>query len=156
LIDMVKGQCALTPVGGVGDSHGGYKGYNWATLVELLSIAFQSGPIGQELSGIDRETGKPAPMPLGHYFLAINIEALCDLETFKQNAGNLMRMIRSSKKDPRGPGKIWTAGEPEWDFRCARMAAGGTIVPPILLQEMKELRDKLPDLQQKYERFVFE
>ena len=31
LVDMVKGTCALTPMGGVGDALGGYKGYGWAT-----------------------------------------------------------------------------------------------------------------------------
>lgn len=156
LLDMVKGLCALTPVGGVGDSLGGYKGYNWATVVELLSIAFQSGPIGSKLSGIDPETGKPAPMSLGHYFLAIDISSICDVDTFKKNAGELLRYIRASRKDPRGPGRIWTAGEPEWDFRQARMAAGGTVVPPVLLKEMQELRDTLPGLKDKYEQFTFE
>jgi hypothetical protein len=43
LLDMVKGKCALTPMGGVGDSLGGYKGYGWATVIELLSVAFQNG-----------------------------------------------------------------------------------------------------------------
>jgi len=156
LEDMVKGLCALTPIGGVGDSQGGYKGYNWATLVELLSTAFQSGPIGSKLSGIDPDTGKPAPMPLGHYFLAIDISSLCDLDTFKQNAGNLMRYLRASKKDPRGPGRIWTAGEPDYDFRCERIASGGTVVPPLLLKEMQDLRNTLPGLKDKYSKFQFE
>jgi len=153
---MVKGTCALTPVGGVGDALGGYKGYGWATVVELLSTAFQSGPIGKDLCGIDRNTGKPAPMPLGHYFLAIDIETITDLETFKTNAGKLLKYLRNSEKDPKGPGRIWTAGEPEWDARVARSAAGGTVVPPILLKEMKELRDTLPGLADKYPKFDFE
>ena len=45
LRDMVLGKCALCPVGGSGDHLGGYKGYGWATVVELLSTAFQSGPV---------------------------------------------------------------------------------------------------------------
>jgi LDH2 family malate/lactate/ureidoglycolate dehydrogenase len=78
------------------------QGYSWATVVELLSTAFQSGPFGPAISGVDRATGKPAPMSLGNYFLAIDIEALCDLEAFKHNAGELLRFIRASQKDPRG------------------------------------------------------
>jgi L-2-hydroxycarboxylate dehydrogenase (NAD+) len=77
LKDMVQGTCFLTPVGGAGETLGGYKGYGWATTIELLSTAFQSGPIGQDLCGIDRATGKPKPMPSGHFFLAIDVEALC-------------------------------------------------------------------------------
>jgi len=45
LKDMVLGKCALNPVGGAGDKTAGYKGYGWATVVELLSTAFQSGPV---------------------------------------------------------------------------------------------------------------
>ena len=75
-------------------------------MVELLSTAFQSGPFGPAISGVDRATGKPAPMSLGNYFLAIDIEALCDLETFKHNAGDLLRFIRGSTKDPRGEGLL--------------------------------------------------
>lgn len=113
LRDMVLGKCFLTPVGGAGDKLGGYKGYGWATTVELLCTAFQSGPFGDDICGIDRETGEPKAMPLGHFFLAIDIESLCPLETFKENVGNLLRALRESKKSPTGPGRIWTAGEPE-------------------------------------------
>ena len=59
------GKCALNPMGGAGDKTGGYKGYSWATVVELLSTAFQSGPFGADIGGVDRKTGKKIPMPLG-------------------------------------------------------------------------------------------
>lgn len=29
LVDMVKGTCALCPMGGAGDELAGYKGYGW-------------------------------------------------------------------------------------------------------------------------------
>jgi LDH2 family malate/lactate/ureidoglycolate dehydrogenase len=41
LADLVAGRAALCPLGGAGDSMGGYKGYGWATAVELLCTAFQ-------------------------------------------------------------------------------------------------------------------
>lgn len=113
LKDMVLGECFLTPLGGAGDKLGGYKGYGWATTVELLCTAFQSGPFGEAVCGVDRDTGKPKPMPLGHFFLAIDIEKLCPLDTFEENVGNLLRALRESRKSPSGPGRIWTAGEPE-------------------------------------------
>ena len=156
LRDMVLGKCALNPVGGAGDRTGGYKGYSWATVVELLSTAFQSGPFGEDISGVDRETGRKKPMPLGHYFLAIDIEALCPLEVFKKNAGNLLRLIRASRKSPIGPGRIWTAGEPEYDAEQARNAQGGMIVSEALQQDMMALRDIRPALKVRYRRFPWE
>jgi len=156
LRDMVLGKCALTPVGGAGDAMGGYKGYGWATVVELLSTAFQSGPFGEAVCGVDRETGKPMPMPLGHFFLAINIESLCPIDTFKKNTGTLLEALRASKKSPKGPGRIWTAGELENDARLARTAQGGMKVPKVLQQNMLDLREMRPGMKKKYAKFPFE
>lgn len=156
LKDMVLGKCALTPVGGAGDHLGGYKGYGWATVVELLSTAFQSGPFGEAVCGVNRNTGEPIPMPLGHFFLAIDIESLCPLDTFKENVGNLLRALRASRKSPLGPGRIWTAGEPEHDQLVKRHAQGGMVVAPSLQENMVSLRDKFPQLQNKYATLPWE
>ena len=40
---------------GVGDELGGYKGYSWSVVVELLSIAFQNGNFGPQLTGVDAQ-----------------------------------------------------------------------------------------------------
>eukprot|EP00977_Amphora_coffeiformis_P030031 scaffold44390_cov153-Amphora_coffeaeformis.AAC.1 len=144
LKDLVSGKCALTPIGGAGTELGGYKGYGWSTMVELMSIGFQSGPFGKDLSGVDEKTGKKKSMPLGHFFLAINLEALCDPDEFRANVGTFLRALRNSKKSPRGPGRIWTAGEPEHDAYMAQSDMGGMIVPPALQQVMKDLRDSRP------------
>eukprot|EP00521_Asterionellopsis_glacialis_P017936 CAMPEP_0195306924 /NCGR_PEP_ID=MMETSP0707-20130614/37447_1 /TAXON_ID=33640 /ORGANISM="Asterionellopsis glacialis, Strain CCMP134" /LENGTH=479 /DNA_ID=CAMNT_0040371157 /DNA_START=3681 /DNA_END=5120 /DNA_ORIENTATION=+ len=156
LRDMVLGKCALTPMGGAGDKMGGYKGYGWATVVELLSTAFQSGPFGEDVCGVDRKTGKPIPMPLGHFFLAIDIESLCPLSTFTRNTASLLEAIRESRKSPAGPGRIWTAGELEHDARLARTAQGGMKVPPVLQQNMMDLRDTRPGLKELYDKLPFE
>lgn len=153
---MVLGKCALTPVGGAGDAMGGYKGYGWAATVELLCTALQSGPWGEDICGIDRATGKPKPMPLGHFFLAIDIEKLCPLDVFKKNSGEFLQALRDSKKAPTGPGRIWTAGEPENDARVERTAQGGMKVPASLQKNMVALRDNRPGLKEKYAKFPFE
>jgi L-2-hydroxycarboxylate dehydrogenase (NAD+) len=156
LRDLVLGKCALTPLGGAGIELGGYKGYGWAATVELLCIAFQSGPFGAAISGVDADTGKPCPMPLGHFFLAIDIEAICPLATFKENVGNFLRALRASKKSPLGPGRIWTAGEPEHDAWLRQSKAGGMSVPQVLQDNMIHLRDRRPGLKDKYPIFPFE
>ena len=43
LIDLVKGDAALTALGGIGEKTAGYKGYGYATVVEILSAALQNG-----------------------------------------------------------------------------------------------------------------
>ena len=54
LADLVAGKAALCPVGGAGQDMGGYKGYGWALAVELMCTAFQHGPFGAQLAGVDR------------------------------------------------------------------------------------------------------
>lgn len=170
LKDLVSGDCALAPLGGAGADMGGYKGYGWATATELLCTAFQKGPWGADICGIDRETGKPKPMPLGHYFLAVDVASLSgDLEGFKKSASALLADLRASRKDPTGPGRIWTAGEVEWDARQQRGGgraahsfaetpggAGGCPCPPPLQKDLKELRDTLPGMKEKYAQLPFE
>ena len=41
--DLIAGKAALTPFGGVGEETGGYKGYDYTTVMEILSAALQQG-----------------------------------------------------------------------------------------------------------------
>ena len=105
-------QCALTPLGGIGEEMAGYKGYGYATVVEIMSAALQSGLFLKQLSDID-EKGNKVSSRLGHFFIAIDINSFTDCETFKKIAGDILRQLRNSKKAP-GQERIYTAGEKEY------------------------------------------
>ncbi|MCF7943468.1 MAG: Ldh family oxidoreductase [Spirochaetia bacterium] len=139
LIDLTKGKAALAPLGGIGEQTGGYKGYGYAMVVEILSAALQDGAYLKDLNGFDAE-GKKLPYPLGHFFIAIDPERFMGLETFKRIAGNICRDVRNSQKAP-GEERIYTAGEKEyaaWQHRKEH----GCPVPPSLQKVMIELRDR--------------
>lgn len=112
LLDLVSGQAALAPLGGIGEDHGGYKGYGYATVVEILSAALQGGAFLKALSGHD-ENGSLIPYRLGHFFIAINVEAFTELDAFKKSSGDILRALRASEKSP-GESRIYTAGEKEY------------------------------------------
>ena len=76
LDDLVKGTAALTPLGGIGEDMAGYKGYNYATFVEVLSSVLQQSSFLRACSGF--QDGKLTPFDLGHFFIAINIEAFIE------------------------------------------------------------------------------
>ena len=63
-------QAALAPLGGFGETTGGYKGYGYSTVVEILSAALQSGLFLKALDGKDEE-GKIRPYHLGHFFICL-------------------------------------------------------------------------------------
>jgi len=139
LQDLKIGKAALTPLGGIGEETAGYKGYGYATVVEILSAALQNGKYLKMLSGI--KDGKMVSSYLGHFFIAINISAFTDLELFKKITGNILRALRASKKAP-GAERIYTAGEKEYLAWLERKDKG---VPmnKNLQKQIISMRDKL-------------
>jgi len=121
LTDLTQGAAALVPLGGIGEELGGYKGYGYATAVEILCSALQRGAYMKMLTGV--KNGKKIPYPLGHFFIAINISAFTDLNAFKRTSGSILRELRASKKMP-GAKKIFTAGEKEHLTWLARKNKG--------------------------------
>jgi len=111
LNDLIAGRAALTPLGGIGEDTGGYKGYGYATVVEILSAALQQGAFMKMLMGV--KDGKKAPYPLGHFFIAVDINAFTDPNDFKKTTGDILRDLRASRKMP-GQNRIYTAGEKEY------------------------------------------
>jgi LDH2 family malate/lactate/ureidoglycolate dehydrogenase len=108
-------------------------------VVEILSAALQQGAYMKMLLGY--KDGKKVPYPLGHFFLAINIEAFTPLRSFKRTAGNILRELRASKKMP-GAKRIYTAGEKEhlaWEFRRNK----GVPVNKETQRELLAMRDEL-------------
>ncbi len=134
---LTEGRAALTPLGGIGEDGAGYKGYGYAAVVEVLCAALQDGAYLKMLNGYDQE-GKKIPYPLGHFFIAIDLEEFMGLESFKRTAGCIMRELRASRKAP-GCDYIFTPGEKEhliWAFRKQK----GCPVPPALQRDMTTLR----------------
>ncbi|MFX1589751.1 MAG: Ldh family oxidoreductase, partial [Promethearchaeota archaeon] len=121
LHDLEENTAALLPLGGEGENTSGYKGYGYATLVEILSSALQNGVFLKETAGVIEEGKKK--LKVGHFFLAINIENFTQLNKFKINAGNIMRCLRRSKKAP-GRDRIYTAGEKEYENEKERRELG--------------------------------
>ena len=139
LKDMRAGKCALLPLGGLGEATGGYKGYGFTAIVEILSAALAGGPFMKELSGKNPD-GTNRMYHLGHFFFVINPEFFMGLETFKKTAGDICRALRASKKAP-GAERIYTAGEKEylaWQDRKDK----GVPVGESIQKELIGLRDK--------------
>jgi len=134
LKDLVKGEAALTPLGGIGEELAGYKGYGYATVVEILSAALQAGNFLKMLNGIN-ETGNPEPYHLGHFFIAIDTEAFMGLDSFKKTTGAILRTLRDSKKAP-GAERIFTAGEKEFYVWQERKEKG----LPLTAASIKDIR----------------
>ena len=139
LNDLKTGKAALTPLGGIGEITAGYKGYGYATVVEILSSALSNGNFMNMLSGV--KDGEPCPILLGHFFIAINISSFIDLDSFKNISGTILRNLRHSQKAP-GEKRIYTAGEKEhlaWLERKEKGAPINKNLQKQILQIKEEL-----------------
>ena len=121
LKDLANKTVALLSLGGKGEETSGYKGYGYATLVEILSAALQEGIYLRDTIGIEK--GGKTYLKVGHFFLAINVESFIPINLFKKTAGNIMRGLRSAKKVP-GQERIYTAGEKEFEAEKERVKVG--------------------------------
>ena len=149
LLDLIAGKAALAPVGGVGEETGGYKGYGFATVAELLSCALQQGAFMQQLAGLS--DGKKVPYQLGHFFMAIDVEAFAPQADFRKKVGDVLRALRASRKAP-GCNRIYTCGEKEHDASRER-ARTGIPVDESIQVELIAMRNELG---LKQYRFPFE
>jgi len=140
LIDLVDGKAALAPLGGINADLAGYKGYGYATVVEILSSALQAGNFMRALTGLDENKNK-VPYHLGHFFIAINVDAFVGLESFKKTAGNILRELRASKKAP-GIDRIYTAGELEY-LTWQERKDSGVPINEAVQKEILQVRDEL-------------
>ena len=146
---LSDGTAALAPLGGIGEELAGYKGYGYATVVEILSAALQTGSYLKMLTGM--QDGKKVPYHLGHFFIAIDTEAFMGLEAFKKTTGDILRALRSSQKSP-GSERIYTAGEKEY-LVCLERKDKGVPINEGVQKELIAIRDELKLYQY---RFPFE
>ena len=139
LMKMTERKAALLPLGGAGEEMSGYKGYGYATFVEILSAALQNGIFLRNTLGIEEDGQKR--LKVGHFFLAINIESFIPLENFKNTSGEIMRGLRSAKKYPNAK-QIYTAGEKEHQSILKRKQTGIPLNKSIQ-EDMKIMKKEL-------------
>lgn len=139
LEELVSGQAALVPLGGIGEETSGYKGYGYATVVEILSSALQAGNYMKALSGFSG--GTRTPIELGHFFIAVDVSAFTDTAEFQRVVGDILRALRSSDRAP-GQQRIYTAGEKEYLTWQERLHTGIPINESVR-GDMTAMRDEL-------------
>lgn len=135
-----SGQAALSPLGGIGEELGGYKGYGYTTAVEMLSAALAGGIFLRDITNIDA-SGSSRPYHLGHFFIVIDPDAFIGREEFNRTTGEIARQLRASSRVP-GEERIYVAGDKEWiakDYRKDK----GVPVGESVQNDFISIRDEL-------------
>jgi LDH2 family malate/lactate/ureidoglycolate dehydrogenase len=140
LADLGRAAAAFLPLGGAGEELAGYKGYDLATLVEILSASLSGGVFMKDLLGFAPD-GSRRPYMLGHFFLAVDIEHFIPLALSRQITGGILRTLQASRKAP-GQERIYVAGEKEHEKEQV-IRAQGVPVNANLRRELEIMRDEL-------------
>jgi LDH2 family malate/lactate/ureidoglycolate dehydrogenase len=140
LEDFGEAQAALLPLGGAGEAFAGYKGYDLAAMVEVLSASLCGGMFMKDLLGFE-EDGTRRPYMLGHFFLAIDIEHFIPLEVSQRITGEIMRTLQDARKAP-GQERIYVAGEKEYENEQV-IPDRGIPVNPNLRRQLQTMRAEL-------------
>jgi LDH2 family malate/lactate/ureidoglycolate dehydrogenase len=140
LRDLSTAQAALLPLGGAGELYAGYKGYDLATIVEVLSASLCQGAFLKDLLGFAPD-GSARPYMLGHFFLAMDVAHFVPLEASRRTTGEIMRALQSSRKAT-GQERIYVGGEKEYE-NSQRIRQEGIPVNRNLRAELQTMRDEL-------------
>jgi LDH2 family malate/lactate/ureidoglycolate dehydrogenase len=140
LQDMGQAAASLLPLGGAGEDFAGYKGYDLAAMVEILSASLCGGVFMKDLLGV-AEDGSRRSYMLGHFFLAMNIEHFVPLEVSRRITGGIMRALQNARKAP-GQERIYVAGEKEYEQEKV-VRERGVAVNRNLRRELQVMRDEL-------------
>lgn len=109
---------ALLPLGGLGETHGGHKGYGLSLLVDILSGLLSGGTWSKYIGNTSDKNSNVC-----HFFLAINIEHFVPLEEFKEKITKMIEEVKSSKLHPDAK-KIWIHGEKAYLTKKTRLKIG--------------------------------
>jgi LDH2 family malate/lactate/ureidoglycolate dehydrogenase len=109
----------MLPLGGPGETTGGYKGFGLGLGVELLTALLVGDVAGPFM---DRSPGHPESI-VSHFFGAIRIDAFRPVSAFKADVDRMIRALRAAPKTP-GHDRIYVAGEKEFEILQDRSQAG--------------------------------
>ena len=113
---------------------GGHKGYGLAVILEILTGVITGANILGEIGLWIKDPA--APVNFGHFFIAIDVSALCDVEEFKNRINKLIGKMKSSPISEGSKG-IFVPGEIEY----LQEQAGRKHGIPISLDVVAEAND---------------
>jgi ureidoglycolate dehydrogenase (NAD+) len=114
---------------------GGPKGYGLAMIVEILGGVLSGAAIAHDLGNM--YTDFERPQNVGHWMLALNIEAVMPIPMFAERMQSLIAMVRATPAtDAARP--VLLPGEPE-DMVSAARSADGIPMPDDTVAELSAL-----------------
>lgn len=121
----------ILPIGGVGETLGGHKGYGLALICELMTGIMAGGPTANHLSSLS------AKADLSHCFIAVNYGLFGEKKERKDRFSQYLQELRASAKAV-GCERIYTHGEKEFE-NSKRIRVEGIPVNEKTYDELRKI-----------------
>jgi L-2-hydroxycarboxylate dehydrogenase (NAD+) len=154
--DTVAGG-ALLPLGSDRE-RGGHKGYALAMMVDVLSCVLSGanwGPFAPPFALRQETPQRSVGKGIGHFFGAMRIDGFIDVDSFKRQVDDYVRVFRATKPAPGTNGPL-IPGDPERESEQLRRKSGIPLILPVVgeLLDISEKTGILLDLDQAQNRVV--
>lgn len=120
----------IAPLGGLGETYGGHKGYGLAAIVDIFTGILSGGMTSNHVSVTKGRAD------ICHWFMALDYGLFGDKQEIKSRLSAFLRELRDSDK-AEGQSRIYTHGEKELENMAARIR--GSI--PVNGKTWREMKD---------------
>jgi LDH2 family malate/lactate/ureidoglycolate dehydrogenase len=117
----------------------GHKGSGLALVIDVLCGVLAGAAFGPHI--IDLYDEGDQPQNVGHFFLALDVQAFLPLAQFQKQMDQLVREVRTQPRQP-GVERIYVPGEWEYEL-AARSQRKGVPLPAAGVHELDELARSL-------------
>jgi len=108
----------LLPLGGVGEEHGGHKGYGLAVMVDVLCALLSGGPFGTAVFDTAESSAR-----VSHFFGAIRIDRFRDPGEFRRDMDRMLEQL-SQCPPAAGQERVFFAGQKEFEHEAECVRTG--------------------------------
>jgi L-2-hydroxycarboxylate dehydrogenase (NAD+) len=140
--DAVVAGGALLPLGSDRE-RGGHKGYALAIMVDMLSCVLSGanwGPFAPPFALRHEIPTRSVGKGIGHFFGAIRIDGFIEVDSFKRQVDDYIRVFRATKPAPGTTGPL-IPGDPERQAEQLRREQGVPLILPIV-QDLRDISAK--------------
>jgi L-2-hydroxycarboxylate dehydrogenase (NAD+) len=139
--DTVAGG-ALLPLGSDRE-RGGHKGYALAMMVDVLSCVLSGanwGPFAPPFALRQEIPQRSVGKGIGHFFGAMRIDGFIDVDMFKHQVDDYIRVFRATKPAPGTNGPL-IPGDPERESEQLRRKGGVPLILPVV-EELSDISER--------------
>jgi LDH2 family malate/lactate/ureidoglycolate dehydrogenase len=133
---------AMLPLGSERE-RGGHKGYALAILVDMLCCVLSGanwGPFAPPFALRQEIPKRSVGKGIGHFFGAMRIDGFIDVDEFKRQVDEYIRVFRATKPAPGTNGPL-IPGDPEREAEQVRRVHGIPLIKPVI-EELRDISQK--------------